>query len=124
VLTAAFTGLRWGEALGLRANRLDLAGGRLTVHEALSKVCGELTFRAPKTGASRRTVALPGALVEELRAHLAQWPAVGNGLVFTGTEGLPYGVPISDAGSGNRRSTPRDWDRSDFPTCGIRTRRS
>ena len=89
VLTAAFTGLRWGEAVGLRAKRLDLAGGRLTVSETLSEVRGELSFKAPKTNASRRTLALPGALVEELGAHLAQWPAVGNGLVFTGTEGTP-----------------------------------
>lgn len=89
VLTAAFTGLRWGEAVGLRAKYLDLPGARLTVAESLSEVSGELTFKTPKTPASRRTVALPQLLVGVLRDHLAQWPAVGAGLVFTGPSGAP-----------------------------------
>ncbi|MBA3361755.1 MAG: site-specific integrase [Acidimicrobiia bacterium] len=89
VLTAAFTGLRWGEAAGLRAKRLDLSAARLTVAEVLSEVRGELSFKAPKTAASRRTLALPSLLVEELRSHLAEWPAVGGGLVFTGPTGTP-----------------------------------
>lgn len=89
VLTAAFTGLRWGEIVGLRAKNLDLKEARLTVAEALSEVSGELTFKTPKTQASRRTVALPQLLVGVLRDHLAQWPAVGAGLVFTSPEGTP-----------------------------------
>ena len=61
----------------------------MTVAEALTEVRGELAFKAPKTAASRRTVALPGSLVSVLRDHLSAWPAVGNGLVFTGAEGKP-----------------------------------
>ena len=89
ILTAAYTGLRWGELAGLRAKQLNLADKRLTVSESLSEVRGTHTFKAPKTAASRRTVALPSSLVEVLTAHLKKHPAVGNGLVFTDPEGGP-----------------------------------
>jgi integrase len=89
ILTAAYTGLRWGELVGLRAKRLDLAARRVTVTEALSEVRGDLTFKTPKTAASRRTVALPAPLVDVLADHLSAYPAVGNGLVFTQPEGGP-----------------------------------
>jgi integrase len=89
ILTAAYTGLRWGELVGLRAKRLDLAARRVTVTEALSEVRGDLTFKTPKTAASRRTVALPAPLVDVLADHLSEYPAVGNGLVFTQPEGGP-----------------------------------
>lgn len=89
VLTAAYTGCRWGELAGLRARNLDLSTGRLSVVATLSEVGGELAMKEPKTASSRRTVALPAGLVDELRAHLDEWPAVADGLVFTGTAGAP-----------------------------------
>lgn len=89
VLTAAYSGLRWAELAGLRAKRLDLAERRLTVAETLVEVHGHLLFKAPKTAASRRSIALPETLVAVLNDHLARWPAVGDGLVFTTTNGAP-----------------------------------
>lgn len=89
ILTAAYTGLRWGELAGLRAKRLDLHERRLTVVESLAEVKGHHTFKPPKTPASRRTVALPRFLADELGEHLSAWPAVGDGLVFTDPEGGP-----------------------------------
>lgn len=89
VLTAAYTGLRWGELTGLRAKRLALPERRLTVAESLAEVRGHHTFKTPKTAASRRSVALPAALVDVLADHLRRWPAVGGGLVFTDPAGGP-----------------------------------
>lgn len=90
ILTAAYTGLRWGELGGLRVRRLNVAERRLTVAESLSEVAGVLSFKAPKTAASRRTVALPSSMADELAEHLSRYPAVSDGLVFT----VPSGGPL------------------------------
>ena len=58
VLTAAYTGLRFGEAAGLEVEGLDLLRRRLTVTQALGDVAGELTLVRSKTAAARRTVTL------------------------------------------------------------------
>ena len=42
--TAAWTGLRWGELVGLKRERLDLERGAIEVREALVDVAGELTL--------------------------------------------------------------------------------
>jgi len=88
-LTAAYSGLRWGELAALRRKRLDLDERRLTVAESLSEVRGEVSFKAPKSAASRRSVALSGSLIEILTEHARRSPATGDGLVFTGPEGGP-----------------------------------
>lgn len=60
VLLLISTGLRWGEAAGLRVGRLDLLAKvpKLTVLEAMheSSGTGEILFTEPKTARSRRTV--------------------------------------------------------------------
>jgi len=59
LLTLVGTGLRWGEAAGLRAGRVDLAAGHLAVSETLHEIGGRLTYGTPKSRASRRVVSLP-----------------------------------------------------------------
>jgi integrase len=61
VLLLVATGLRWGEAIGLRAGRVDLLASKpkLLVVEQLQEMSGggsELIFTGPKTARSRRTV--------------------------------------------------------------------
>lgn len=60
VMLLVATGLRWGEAIGLRAGRVDLLAKRpqLTVVEQLQELAstGELVFQSPKTAKGRRTV--------------------------------------------------------------------
>ncbi len=85
VLTAAYTGARWGELAALRPDRLDLLRGRMDIREALSEVNGRFETVAPKTG-ERRTVGLPRFLCEALSAHLAEYPGE---YVFTSPEGSP-----------------------------------
>ena len=89
VLTAAYTGLRFGEAAGLEVGALDLLRRRLTVTQTLSYVNGLLTVGSPKTPAARRTITLPGFLAEELGAHLGRYRSDSSDFVFTSSEGTP-----------------------------------
>jgi len=113
-------GLRQGEALGLRWTDVDLDGGRITVRKQLwwqpwehgcGGACGTDAGRCPlrhgggpelvepKSRAGRRVIALPAALVAELRAHAkaqeAEAEMLGDlwdnplGLVFPATGGAP-----------------------------------
>lgn len=90
VLTAAFTGLRWGELAGLRRHRVNLLHRSLAVAEILTEVNGRLDVGPPKTDAGRRTVALSAFLVDELERHLEEWSEPGpDGLVFPAPDGGP-----------------------------------
>ncbi len=89
VLTAAYTGCRFGELAGMRVHRLDLLRRTLTIAEALSDVQGQVRLSPPKTAAARRQVALPRFLADELATHLGRWPTAADGYVFTAPEGGP-----------------------------------
>ncbi|MFF5100021.1 MULTISPECIES: site-specific integrase [Actinosynnema] len=84
VVTAAYTGLRWGELAGLRWSRVDLDGGVVSVDPqkgALHEVGGKLVLGPPKTKAGVRPVHLPPFLVGMLRK---QRERQGGEHVFTG----------------------------------------
>lgn len=66
VTTLVGTGLRWGEAAGLRRRRVDVFRRQLSVEETLQEVDGTLSWGPPKTRRSRRTVSLPPTVVEKL----------------------------------------------------------
>jgi integrase len=79
---AMAVGLRQSEALALRWADVDLDQGTLTVRRGVHRVRGQgLIYEEPKADRSRRTLALPGPLVEALRAHraaqLEERPAAG-----------------------------------------------
>ena len=93
------TGLRRGEVLGLRWSDVDLERRTLTVAQSLEQTRAGLSFKAPKTRRSKRTIALSPSLVEELHGHRAKQAAerlaLGlrrdpNGLVFTRIDGDPF----------------------------------
>jgi integrase len=91
----AVLGLRWSEVAGLRVGRLDLATGRISVTEALTRgIGGRNVYSAPKSNAGHRSMFVPPALVEILSAHLER-SGVGlesgdaTALVFTDEEGGP-----------------------------------
>lgn len=89
VLTLAYCGLRWGEAAALRRGRCQLLRGRLEVVESLAEVSGELYFGPTKTH-TRREVAVPAFLVDELARHLADnVDDDPDALVFTSPDGHP-----------------------------------
>jgi integrase len=88
VLTAAMTGLRWGELVALRRRHLDLEGGFVDVRSAVVEDGTGLSVDRTKSEAGVRVVGLPAVIVPELRSHLARWSEAGsNGRVFVGPKG-------------------------------------
>jgi integrase len=83
VVTALFTGCRWGELVGLRRHNCQLLHRRLRIVESLHETAGALKLGPPKTAASRRDVLLPPFLVDLLAEHLGQ----AGEYVFTGPRG-------------------------------------
>jgi len=97
-VTMLGTGLRRGEALGLRWSDVDLKGATLTVNHQLKREGGTLVLGDVKTQKSRRAVNLPKAVVTALKGHQRRQKAerlqVGlgwqeTGYVFTTAIGTP-----------------------------------
>ena len=90
VLLLVATGLRWGEAVGLRLGDVDLLAKKpfVRVVRALHEMpsTGELVFTSPKTKHSRRTVSISAAVVDALVARVAGRDR--EELLFTSPTGL------------------------------------
>jgi integrase len=91
VLLAAWCGLRSGELAALRRKDLDVLGGFVSVRESMEELHdGTVGFKAPKTKAGRRRIAIPSNITEDLSRHLATHvEAQPSALVFTGKMGGP-----------------------------------
>ena len=96
--TIAFTGLRRGEALGLRWSDVDLENARLAVRRALIPINREVVVSEPKTAKGRRVIALDPSTIEVLKAQAArqldeqdEWDEawIDSGVVFTAENGGP-----------------------------------
>ncbi|VVJ19594.1 Integrase [Amycolatopsis camponoti] len=77
VITAAWTGCRWGELAALHRDNLYLDAGRLVVDAeagSLHESRGRRWLGPPKTPSSARTIALPPFLIGLLRRHLETHP--------------------------------------------------
>ena len=94
--TISLTGMRRGEAIGLRWSDVDLEAGRLAVRRALIPNGREVIVSEPKTAKGRRVIALDALTVEVLKAQAArqldeqhEWDEawVETGLVFTQENG-------------------------------------
>jgi integrase len=70
--TIAMTGMRRGEALGLRWSDVDLENSRLSVRRALVPVSREVVVSEPKTVKGRRVIALDPGTVEVLTTQAAR----------------------------------------------------
>lgn len=83
---ALYTGMRLGEICGLRWRGVDLERAELTVSEALGHSGAGWYLKEPKTGGSARTIAMPPALVQSLKARRAEMQAacLSAGIPFTG----------------------------------------
>ncbi|HEX6300090.1 MAG TPA: site-specific integrase [Acidimicrobiia bacterium] len=87
----AWSGLRWGEAIALKASDVDLDRRRVKVHRAISEVNGELIERAPKTH-EHRTVIVPRHALPPFPNGKPDEPKTSNAcdvLVFTAPRGGP-----------------------------------
>ena len=94
----AVTGMRRGEALGLRWVDVDLGDKRIAIRQTLISVAYEVQISEPKTDRGRRSIALDERTVSILRQHrttqLRERLAAGSawqdlGLVFTRQDGSP-----------------------------------
>ena len=92
----ATSGLRRGEAIGLRWPDVDLTGRAVHVSGQLQRIGGRLAWCPPKTETSVRAVALDRATAAALRRHRqcqdmeAQARGMaGGGYVFTAADGRP-----------------------------------
>jgi len=87
VIAAAYTGMRWGELVGLARANTDLDHGIIHIHPqvgALHEVGGRLWLGPPKTTDSARDIHLPPFLTHLLRDLL---DGHDHDLVFTGLNG-------------------------------------
>ncbi|WP_242908728.1 site-specific integrase [Actinomadura terrae] len=89
VLLATFASLRWGEAVALVRQDIDLEVGAVSVRrQYLELDTGDLVIGPPKSRAGKRTVSFPMGIVpliqEHLRAHVAEDLSA---LVFAGPNG-------------------------------------
>ena len=65
----ATTGMRRGEALGLRWGDVDLSAGRCRVTQTVIQVRSAVAISQPKTSTGRRSISLDSATVAVLREH-------------------------------------------------------
>jgi integrase/predicted RNA-binding Zn-ribbon protein involved in translation (DUF1610 family) len=68
----AMTGMRRGEALGLKWDDLDMETGTVTIRRSWIPVNGIPQMSEPKTKRGRRTIALDPVTFEALKAHAAR----------------------------------------------------
>lgn len=88
ILTAAYSGLRWGEITGLTGDRYDPDAGMVFIPKeegSLHEVAGQLEMGPPKSKAAVRTVHLHRSLNERLREYVT-----GPGPIFTTPNGCFY----------------------------------
>jgi integrase len=97
---ALATGMRRGELCALAWGSVDIDRGVVKVERSLEETAGGLRFKAPKTRAGHRSIGVPSATVELLRAHraaqlelrlrLGQGRPAADDLVFPLWDGSPY----------------------------------
>jgi integrase len=84
ILTLAYTGIRWGEAVALTADDVDLVRRRLTIYRSATEVGGQIHIGAPKSWQAR-SVPFPEFLAPRLEALVIN--REGESLVFPSPSG-------------------------------------
>ncbi len=100
------TGLRVGEALGLRWEDIDFVDRTIRIRNQLQRHNAEFQLRPPKSSSGRRNLFLSDRLetvLQQQRANQALWQSATDdefnplGLVFTGIAGRPLYAKNVDA---------------------------
>jgi integrase len=80
------TGMRQGELLAVRWDKIDFERGTITVSHSLAEVHGKggkgFILKEPKSKQSRRTLKLPELVLSSLRDHRSKMEAEGHGSEF------------------------------------------
>jgi len=86
---AVTTGMRVGELLGLMWEDIDFFSGTIHVHRSLTYLQGKgLIFTEPKSEKSKRSIAVPGLVLDALW-DLKEKTGVQSGLVFRTSKNAP-----------------------------------
>jgi integrase len=117
VLVNAYGAMRWSEVVGLTVGSVDWGRRLISVTETVVEAAGHLYKEPTKTEAGRRTITLPGFVMEALAEHIRRWPPGDLGLIFHDRNGQPV-----------RRSTfYRTWrqatERAGLPGFKVRNLR-
>jgi integrase len=80
-----------GECLGLTVDRVDFLRRTIRIDRQLANVAGGSGWSVPKTEAGKRVIPVPSQMTDMLAAHLAEFPAKDDGLIFTNVSGGPIG---------------------------------
>jgi integrase len=108
--TAAMTGMRPGEVLGLSIDDLDFEARQIFVRRS----AWYSQLLTPKTKGSESTVPMPAPLEAMLRAHLLGWTPNPSRLLFANRRNNPY--------SENKIVQKKLWpilDELKIPRCGM-----
>jgi integrase len=135
VLLATFCGLRLGELLALRRDRVDVLHRRVIVSEQGQELSdGTRHYGPPKTAAGVRTVSLPPHLVDDVEEHLLHWTGRHEtDLLFTGpkapelyraTFNAAWTGPVGRAGWPTFTSTTSATPGTRSPLAPVPARRS
>jgi integrase len=95
VRTLSYAGIRWGEAVALRAQAVDPLRRRIEVRESATEVAGKLVWGSPKNHKSR-VVILPTFIADGLGEHMDGLKP--EDLVFQS----PLGQPLRSGNFGRR----------------------
>lgn len=69
-IVLAYGSLRFGELAGLRRKHIDLDAATIRIEQAVVRTKAGKVFKAPKSKAGKRTVAIPSRVMPQLRDHL------------------------------------------------------
>ncbi len=97
VTVLAFTGIRWGEAVALTVDSVDLLHRRLHVRVAATEIGGRIVLGDPKTH-EVRSIVMPRSISALLDAHIVGGDRSPTDLVFT----TPKGVMLRSSNFGHR----------------------
>lgn len=111
VLLLAYTGLRWGEATGLRVSDLDMLRRRLTVNENAVNVGGKIIVGTPKSH-KVRSVPFPAFLTEPI-AKLCE-RKTQDSIVFGSGDDHLRSPDVRDGWFVNAKKRARNTDKT-FP---------
>lgn len=90
VLVGAYAGLRHGELAALRAERVDATASTIEVVATRTRLRdGTIGIGPPKSRAGRRTVPVPGFVMDELVRHIVDLGLGPDDLVWTTRTGAP-----------------------------------
>jgi integrase len=91
VVSAAGTGMRQGELLGLTQDRVQWLHRKIRIDRQLIDVGADHRpiFGPPKTDSSKRTIPLPEVVGDALAVHIAEYGTGSDGLILTNRSGRP-----------------------------------